>query len=34
MGRFYKDATIEDVCRHHTHVVSDSGEVARIAKGA
>ena len=31
MGQFYKDATIDDVCRHHTHVVSDSGEVARIA---
>ena len=20
MGNFYKDATIDDVCRHHTHV--------------
>lgn len=34
MGQFYKDATIQDVCRHHTHVVSASGEVARIAKPA
>jgi hypothetical protein len=34
MGQFYKDATIEDVCRHHTHVVSAKGEVARIAKPA
>jgi hypothetical protein len=34
MGQFYKDATIDDVCRHHTHVVSASGEVARIAKPA
>ena len=29
MGQFYKDATIDEVCRHHTHVVSDSGAVAR-----
>ena len=34
MGQFYKDATIDDVCRHHTHVISASGEVARIAKPA
>ena len=34
MGQFYKDATVDDVCRHHTHLVSDSGEVARIAKPA
>ena len=31
MGNFYKDATIDDVCRHHTHVVSDSGAVARVS---
>ena len=31
MGQFYKDATIHDVCRHHTHVVADSGEVTRIS---
>lgn len=31
MGQFYKDATIDDVCRHHTHVVSDSGRPTRIA---
>ena len=30
MGNFYKDATIHDVCRHHTHVVSDTGAVALI----
>jgi hypothetical protein len=34
MGQFYKDATIDDVCRHHTHVVSASGEVAPISKPA
>jgi hypothetical protein len=31
MGNFYKDASIDDVCRHHTHVVSDSGEIARVS---
>lgn len=31
MGNFYKDATIHDVCRHHTHVVSDTGAVALIS---
>ena len=30
MGNFYKDATIDDVCRHHTHVVSPSGEPVAI----
>jgi hypothetical protein len=31
MGNFYKNATIDDVCRHHTHVVSDTGEVALLS---
>ena len=31
MGNFYRNATIDDVCRHHTHVVSDSGEVALVS---
>ena len=31
MGNFYKDASIDDVCRHHTHVVSDSGDIARVS---
>ena len=31
MGQFYKDATVDDVCRHHTHLVSDSGEAARLS---
>jgi len=26
MGNFYKDVTIEDVCRHHTHRLLDTGE--------
>lgn len=26
MGNFYKDAAVEDICSHHSHVVSDSGE--------
>jgi hypothetical protein len=28
MGNFYKDVTVEDVCRHHTHRVSDTGEAS------
>ena len=31
MGNFYKEASIDDVCRHHTHVVSDSGDIARVS---
>jgi hypothetical protein len=31
MGNFYKDATIEDITRHHTHVVTASGEAAAVA---
>ena len=31
MGNFYKDVTIEDVCRHHTHTVSGTGETSAIA---
>ena len=34
MGQFYKDASIDDVCRHHTHRVSDSGEAARFSQNA
>jgi hypothetical protein len=26
MGNFYKDVTIDEVCRHHTHIVSGGGE--------
>ena len=31
MGNFYKDVTIEDVCRHHTHLVSDTGETSAMS---
>ena len=31
MGNFYKDVTIDDVCCHHTHIVSDSGETSVMA---
>jgi hypothetical protein len=31
MGNFYKEASIDDVCRHHTHAVSDSGEISRLS---
>ncbi len=26
MGNFYKDAAVEDICSHHSHLLSDSGE--------
>ena len=26
MGNFYKDAAVEDICSHHSHVIADSGE--------
>jgi hypothetical protein len=28
MGNFYKDVTIDDICRHHTHRVSETGETS------
>jgi hypothetical protein len=31
MGNFYKDAAVEDICSHHSHVVSDSGEAILFA---
>ena len=31
MGNFYKDATIEDITRQHTHVVTATGDVAAVA---
>ena len=31
MGHFYKDAHFDEICRHHTHVVSADGEVAAVA---
>jgi hypothetical protein len=34
MGNFYKDASIQDVCRHHTHVVSDEGQMSPVAGDA
>ena len=30
MGHFYKDAAIGDVCRHHTHVLSDMKDIASV----
>lgn len=30
MGNFYKDASIDDVCQHHTHRVSDDGQVSLV----
>ena len=31
MGNFYEDAAIDEICSHHTHVMSASGETAVIA---
>jgi MEDS: MEthanogen/methylotroph, DcmR Sensory domain len=31
MGSFYKDASIEDITRQHTHIVTASGESAAVA---
>jgi len=34
MGHFYKDASIDEVCSHHSHVISADGEVAAVARRA
>jgi hypothetical protein len=31
MGQFYKDAHVNEICSHHTHVVSADGDVAEVA---
>jgi hypothetical protein len=31
MGHFYKDANFQEVCRHHTHVVSADGKLSAVA---
>jgi hypothetical protein len=30
MGSFYKDAAQEEICRHHSHILSDDGEAATV----
>jgi hypothetical protein len=30
MGNFYKEVTVQDVCRHHTHLVSDNGIASAV----
>ena len=30
MGNFYKDAAVDDICSHHTHVVSEAGEATFV----
>jgi DcmR-like sensory protein len=30
MGSFYKDAAVEEVCSHHSHVMSESGEAVYV----
>jgi hypothetical protein len=31
MGYFYKDANVQEVCSHHTHVVSADGAISAVA---
>jgi hypothetical protein len=31
MGQFYKDAHFQEICRHHTHVVSPDGGISAVA---
>jgi formate-dependent nitrite reductase cytochrome c552 subunit len=31
MGHFYKDASVQQVCRHHTHVVAADGGMSAVA---
>jgi hypothetical protein len=31
MGQFYKDANFQEICRHHTHVVSADGDMSAVA---
>jgi hypothetical protein len=30
MGSFYKDSAVEDICAHHSHVVSENGQATAI----
>jgi hypothetical protein len=30
MGSFYKDAAVEEVCRQHSHVISETGEAVYV----
>jgi hypothetical protein len=30
MGNFYKDAAVEDICSHHSHVLSGAGEAVAV----
>jgi hypothetical protein len=30
MGNFYKDAAIEEICSHHSHILSGTGEAALV----
>ena len=34
MGNFYKDASVEEICGQHTHVVSSSGALAPVEERA
>lgn len=30
MGNFYKDAAVEEICSHHSHIVSEAGEATSV----
>jgi hypothetical protein len=30
MGNFYKDAAVEEICSHHSHIVSEAGEATLV----
>jgi DcmR-like sensory protein len=30
MGNFYKDAAVEEICSHHSHTLSDMGELSAV----
>ena len=30
MGSFYKDAAVEEVCSHHSHVIAESGDAVYV----
>jgi hypothetical protein len=31
MGSFYKDAAVEDICSHHSHVISETGDAVYVS---
>jgi hypothetical protein len=31
MGNFYKDSAVEEICAHHSHVMSENGKLAFVS---